>query len=72
METTLSDEEKARLAEAAAAEALREKLKNADAELTAMTLALEEQRKAAEDTLTLLAAAETAQDDLDLRLAAAL
>ncbi|WP_320177281.1 peptidoglycan -binding protein [Roseovarius pacificus] len=72
LETELSEEEKARLAEAAAAEALREKLKNADAELTSMTLALEEQRKRAEETLTLLAAAEVAQDDLDDRLAAAL
>lgn len=72
LETALTAEETARLAEAAAAEALREKLKNADAELTAMTLALEKQRKAAEDTLTLLAAAEKAGDDLDLQLAAAL
>ena len=32
------------LAEAAAAQALRERLQNADAELTAMTMALEEQR----------------------------
>jgi len=72
LETELSEEEKARLAEAAAAEALREKLKNADAELTSMTLALEEQRKRAEETLTLLAAAEVAQEDLDERLAAAL
>ncbi|MDO6484208.1 peptidoglycan -binding protein [Shimia thalassica] len=72
LETALSEEEKARLAEAAAAEALREKLLNADAELTAMTLSLEAQRKKAEDTLTLLAAAEVAQKDLDLKLAAAL
>ncbi|MGQ3488552.1 peptidoglycan -binding protein [Roseovarius pacificus] len=72
LEAELSEEEKARLAEAAAAEALREKLKNADAELTSMTLALEEQRKRAEETLTLLAAAEVAQEDLDERLAAAL
>ena len=72
LEERLSDEEAGRLVEAAAAEALREKLKNADAELTAMTLVLEERRKAAEDTLSLLAAAETAREDLDLRLAAAL
>ena len=56
----LSAEEANRLAEAAAAEALRERLKNADAELTAMTLSLEAQRKEAEDTLTLLAAAQAA------------
>ena len=68
----LSEEEAARLAEAAAAQALREKLENADAELTAMTLALEEQRKRAEDTLTLLAAARAAESDLDTQLAEAL
>jgi chemotaxis protein MotB len=71
-ETQLSDEEKSRLAEAAAAEALREKLKNAQTELTAMTLALEEKRKEAENTLTLLAAAEASRKDLDLSLAEAL
>ncbi|MEX3316748.1 peptidoglycan -binding protein [Sulfitobacter sp. PS-8MA] len=71
-ETALSDEEAARLAEAAAAQALREKLENADAELTAMTLALEKQRQKAEDTLTLLAAARAAESDLDTQLAEAL
>ncbi|MDG2339948.1 MAG: peptidoglycan -binding protein, partial [Paracoccaceae bacterium] len=54
------------------AEALRERLKNAQSELTAMTLALEAQRKEAEDTLTLLAAAKTAEDELNAKLAAAL
>ncbi|MFV8558672.1 peptidoglycan -binding protein [Sulfitobacter sp. SBS6] len=68
----LSEAEAARLAEAAAAERLREKLENADAELTAMTLALERQRKEAEDTLTLLAAARAAKETLDAELAAAL
>ena len=72
LESELSEAEKARLAEVAAAEALREKLQDADAELSAMTLALEEQRKRAEETLTLLAAARDAQEDLDTRLAAAL
>ena len=62
---TLNDAEAARLVEAAAAEALRARLLNADTELTAMTLALEEQRQKAEDTLTLLAAAEVAQRKLD-------
>ncbi len=61
----LSDAEAARLVEAAAAEALRARLLNADTELTAMTLALEEQRQKAEDTLTLLAAAEVAKRRLD-------
>ena len=71
-EVALSEAEAARLTEAAAAERLRDKLKNADAELTAMTLALEAQRKDAEDTLTLLAAARTAEGDLNAKLAAAL
>ncbi|SFJ34903.1 peptidoglycan -binding protein [Jannaschia pohangensis] len=71
-ETTLSEEESRRLADAAAAEALRERLANSDAELTAMTLALEEQRREAEETLTLLAATEASRDDLNARLAAAL
>ena len=53
----LSEADAARLTEAAAAAALREKLKGAEDELTAMTLALEEQRRRAEETLTLLAAA---------------
>jgi chemotaxis protein MotB len=56
--------EAARLIEAAAAEALRTRLADADAELTALTLALEAERKRAEDTLTLLAAAEAARDRL--------
>ncbi len=68
----LSDAEAARLTEAAAAAALREKLKGSEDELTSMTLALEEQRKKAEDTLTLLAAADAAKKNLDTRLAAAL
>ncbi|MEL6954190.1 MAG: peptidoglycan -binding protein [Pseudomonadota bacterium] len=71
-ETALSEEEAARLAEAAAAEALRERLENSEAELTAMALALEEQRQEAENTLTLLAAAERAEGDLTAQLAAAL
>ncbi len=71
-EGALSEEEQARLAEAAVAEALRERLENADAELTAMSLALEEQRQKAEDTLTLLAGANAVEADLNDRLAAAL
>ena len=55
---TLSEAEKARLLDQAAAESLRQKLGASNAELTAMTLALEEQRKRAEETLTLLAAAQ--------------
>ena len=55
----LTDAEAARLTDAAALEALRKKLAESDTELTSMTLALEDQRKRAEETLTLLAAAET-------------
>tara|TARA_R110002074_G_scaffold64662_5_gene154251 strand:- start:10124 stop:11977 length:1854 start_codon:yes stop_codon:yes gene_type:complete len=68
----LSEQEAARVVEAAAAAALRAKLSDADAELTAMTLALEAQRQKAQDTLTLLAAARAAEGDLDAQLAAAL
>ena len=53
------------LTDLAAAEALRERLANADTELTAMTLNLERQRLEAEQTLTLLAAARAAQAELD-------
>jgi chemotaxis protein MotB len=66
----ISDLEAQKLLDAAAAEALRAELADSDAELTAMTLALEEQRRKAEETLTLLAAAEAARADLDVRLAA--
>ncbi|WP_170573458.1 peptidoglycan -binding protein [Ruegeria atlantica] len=65
LEEQLSAEEAAKLAEAAAAENLRNRLLNADAELTAMTLALEAQRKEAEETLTLLAAAQAAKAELE-------
>ena len=68
VETQLSEEEKARLAEAAAAEALRKRLEEGEAELDAMTLALEKARKDAEDTLTLLAAAEAAKRRLEDQL----
>ncbi len=60
----LTEAEAARLTEAAAAEALRAKLKSSEAELTAMTLSLEQSRRQAEETLTLLAAAEAAKRDL--------
>ena len=68
----LSDQEAAQLVEAAAAEALRKRLENADAELTAMTLVLEEKRREAEETLTLLAAARSATGDLNAQLIALL
>lgn len=61
-DAALSAAEAARLTEAAAAEALRKRLEESGAELTSMTLNLEEQRRKAEATLTLLAAAEAARD----------
>lgn len=70
--TALSEEEVAKLTEAAAAEALRARLESSDAELTAMTLSLEAQRREAEETLTLLAAANASRTDLNERLMAAL
>ncbi len=72
VQEALSAEEAARLAEVAAAEALRARLQNADTELTAMTLSLEAQRQEAEDTLTLLAAAQAAQKELDDQLLSSL
>ncbi|WP_136682445.1 peptidoglycan -binding protein [Falsirhodobacter xinxiangensis] len=58
-QAALNEAEEARLVDAAAAEQLRARLQNSQAELTAMSLSLEEQRKRAEETLTLLAAAQT-------------
>ncbi|MHA3913682.1 peptidoglycan -binding protein [Halovulum sp. GXIMD14793] len=60
----LDEAEAQRLADAEAARLLRERLENADAELTAMTLSLEAERRKAEETLSLLAAAEAARDQL--------
>ena len=67
----LDAREAARLAEAAIAAALRERLRNSDAELTALSLRLEEARKDAEETLALLAAANAAEEELNARLAEA-
>ncbi|MBU2868109.1 peptidoglycan -binding protein [Pacificibacter marinus] len=64
--TALSAAEQARLLDQAALQALRDKLATSQDELTALTLALEEERKSAEETLTLLAAAEAARRSLDL------
>ena len=65
LEDVLSEKEAARLVSSAAAEALRSKLAYADSELTAMTLALEEQRRKAEETLIILAAAQAAKSDFE-------
>ena len=51
--------EQQKMVDSAAAEALRARLQDSEAELTALSLNLEEQRKRAEETLTLLAAAQT-------------
>ena len=45
---------------------------NLEADLTAMSLVLEQKRKEAEETLTLLAATNSVNEDLNLRLVAAL
>ncbi|AUH34907.1 peptidoglycan -binding protein [Paracoccus tegillarcae] len=66
LQADLTEAEAARIAESEAAQALRGRLETADSELTAMTLALEESRKEAEETLTLLAAAQAARDELDV------
>ena len=68
LQERLSEEEEARIVSLAVAKELRERLKNADAELTAMTLMLESQRQKAEDTLTLLAAADNARNEVDNKL----
>ncbi|MCF3973900.1 peptidoglycan -binding protein [Paracoccus salsus] len=68
-EAQLDEAEADRLAEAEAARLLRARLERADSELTAMTLSLEETRKRAEETLTLLAAAQAARDNLSTEAA---
>ena len=68
LQERLSKEEEARFVSVNVAQELRERLKNADAELTAMTLMLEAQRQEAEDTLTLLAAVDNARDQIDNKL----
>ena len=62
----LSQAEKSRLVEIATAKILRDRLQNADTELSAMTLSLEAQRKKAEETLTLLAAANSARKSIEI------
>lgn len=64
----LTEAEAARLVDAAAAKTLRDRLDKSDAELTATTLALETARKQAEETLTLLAAADAAKKELGDKL----
>ena len=59
-----TEAETSRLTEAATADELRRRLRESTAEVTAMGLALEAERRKAEETLTLLAAAEAARDQL--------
>ncbi|QUS35780.1 peptidoglycan -binding protein [Falsirhodobacter algicola] len=58
-QAALTEAEQQQIVDSAAAEALHARLQNSQAELTAMSLNLEEQRRRAEETLTLLAAAKT-------------
>ncbi len=71
LESDLSAAEAARQTEAAAAEGLRRRLQDADADLSVLSLAMEEERRQAEATLLLLAGAEAANRDLTDRLAEA-
>ena len=68
----LTLEEKQRLTQMAITKKLREKLANSSAKLTAMSLVLEEQRKRAQNTLSLLAAARSLENNLNRTLATAL
>ena len=69
VQTQLSAAEAQALTDAAAAEALRERLAKSGAELDAATLELEAARQEAERMLTLLAAAEAAKSDLTAQVA---
>ncbi len=66
--TSLSEQERARATEIAAAEALRKRLVESETEITAMELALDEERARAEETLLLLAAAREAEGQLQANL----
>ena len=61
IQEALNEQEQQRLVEAVAAKLLQDRLSNSQDVLTAMTLALDAKRKEAENTLTLLAAAELAK-----------
>ena len=71
-EAALTQTEIERFSMAAAAEKLRRDLENSEAALSSLTLQLNEQRKKAEETLALLAAAQTAGSGLNEKLATAL
>ena len=71
-ETALTQQELERFSMAAATEKLRKDLENSEAALSSLALQLNDQRKKAERTLTLLAAAQTAGSGLNEKLATAL
>ena len=71
-EAALTQTEIERFSMAAAAEKLRRDLENSEAALSSLTLQLNEQRTKAEETLALLAAAQTAGSGLNEKLATAL
>ncbi|MDT2077315.1 MAG: peptidoglycan -binding protein [Planktomarina sp.] len=71
-ETALTQQELERFSMAAATEKLRKDLENSEAALSSLALQLNDQRKKAERTLTLLAAAQTAGSGLNEKLVTAL
>ena len=71
-ETALTQQELERFSMAAATEKLRKDLENSEAALSSLALQLNDQRKEAERTLTLLAAAQTAGSGLNEKLVTAL
>ena len=71
-ETALTQQELERFSMAAATEKLRKDLENSEAALSSLALQLNDQRKKAERTLALLAAAQTAGSGLNEKLVTAL
>lgn len=71
-EAALSQKELEQLSMAAAAEKLRADLEQSEAAISSLTLELNDQRKKAEETLALLAAAQSVEKTLGERLATAL
>lgn len=64
LETQLSDAEKQRLVEQEATKALRARLDSSESEMTALEMELDRRRAEAEETLTLLAAANATRESL--------
>ena len=71
-EAVLSQKELEKLSMAAAAEKLRADLEESEAAISSLTLQLNDQRKKAEETLALLAAAQSVEKTLDDELTTAL